>query len=215
MNTIKTSKIINPFKGKALLIYMLIVGCYLLGGCKEKTELSDDLKTVNDTSELTENISLEFVKKGDSKNLKRQAYKEVGYEIKTISAIEFLERNGENVSSEDIEELKKESVFILDITSLSKSTRSPFSLDQCTLDKEKAIEYFSFKLEDKIHIKQSGQSFRPTGSHFERDFGLSDRLRVVMFFKNVDLNESLEFIYQDYLFGAHELIFSFEQNKLG
>ena len=215
MNTIRTSKLINSFKGVKPLICVMIIGCYFLCSCKEKTELTDDLEAVNDSSELEESFSLKFVKKGDDKNHKRQAYKEVGYEVKTISAIEFLEIEGENISSDDMDELKKESVFILDITSLSKSSRSPFTLKQCSLNKEKAIEYFSFKLEDKIHVKQNGESFQPTGSHFERDFGLSDRLRVILFFKNVDLNQSLEFFYQDNLFGAGKLNFIFEQNNLG
>ncbi|MEX2482917.1 MAG: hypothetical protein WED10_00055 [Brumimicrobium sp.] len=203
----------TPYYRENTFIYVIIISCFFLGSCQEPDKSPEKLKSVADKGDLQKKREIEFIKGKESKYNKRKIYKEVGYEVKPISAIDFLERKGESIAPDDIEQLKKESVFILDISSLSTSKRTPFSLEQCTLDKETAIEHFAFNLEKEVQVKQGAKIFQPTGSHFERDFGVSDRLRVVFFFKDLSLNKSFEFIYIDRLFGAQELNFIFEQNK--
>lgn len=202
-----------PYHRMNVFMYTMIITCFFLGSCDESEKPPKTPKSVADKGDLEKKREIEFIKASKNKNHKRKAHKEVGYEVKPISAIDFLERKGESIDPKDMDHLKRESAFILDISSLSASKKSPFSLEQCALEKEKAIEYFAFNLEKEIWAKQDDKIFQPTGSHFERDFGLSNRLRIVFFFKDLDLNKPFEFLYQDQLFGAKELNFIFEQNK--
>lgn len=147
-------------------------------------------------------------------NESRLTYKEVGYTIKYVSALDFLERKGTIVEKEDIPSLEKETVIMVEFTSLNRGKKSPFDLQQCRYEKSKAIEFLAFQMEKNIMISQRDSIYTPNGMHFERDFGISDRLRTVAFFKGFDPSQDFQVIFKDQLFGGGTLRFVFDKHKL-
>jgi|GEM_PF-3492094 len=147
--------------------------------------------------------------KGEVLSRDVKKYGELLVGVKHVSALKFIERTGQVVLEEDKESLKDESVFILEFKSLSAKERNPLNLPQCNLTFEEGIKHLSFDLENSITIEQGDSIFTANGSHFERDFSLSDRLRVIAFFKGINRNKEFNFSLNDEVFGGGKLNFRF------
>src|SRR5690554_2605822 len=132
---------------------------FFLGGC---SETENELGSINnDKGELESSYKIQinhFDSEPVSKNECKLKYKDVGYSVKFVPALDFLERKGTKVEKEDLPSLEKETVVMIEFTSLNQGKRSPFDLEQCIYDKSKAIEYFAFQLEKNIMITQNDRS---------------------------------------------------------
>ncbi|HZH87992.1 MAG TPA: hypothetical protein VFD78_02330 [Chitinophagaceae bacterium] len=145
-----------------------------------------------------------------SKDIKK--YGEIIVGVKHISALKFIEKTGRIIKKADRESLKNESVFIIEFKSLNEKQRNPLNLNQCKLSYEEGVKYLAFELENNIKILQDDSVFIARGSQFERDFSLSDRLRVITFFKGVNRKKEFNFLLNDMLFGGKQLNFHFSNH---
>ncbi|PHR46618.1 MAG: hypothetical protein COA32_10775 [Fluviicola sp.] len=185
----------------------------LLFSCQDNNS-TDYLTSTEDKPENDQNFNEQewILKDGEvlSKDIKKYGSLLVG--IRHVGALEFLEKSGRSVEESDKESLKDESVFIVEFKSLSAKERNPLNLPQCNLGFEEGVEHLAFELEKSIKIKQGDSIYTPNGSHFERDFSLSDRLRIITFFKGVNRNKEFNFLLNDELFGGGQLYFRFRNH---
>lgn len=192
----------------SLKYYILfIVFIALLFSCQDD---NSNLSVVEDIETDQQFNAQEWIlKDGEvlSKDIKKYGDLLVG--IKHIRALEFLEKSGKTVQENDRESLQNETVFIVEFKSLSTKERNPLNLPQCNLTFEEGIKHLSFDLENSITIEQGDSIFTANGSHFERDFSLSDRLRVITFFKGINTKKEFNFSLNDEVFGGGKLNFRF------
>jgi len=191
------------------LKYLWISIFILLLACKSKnhqdSESHEKTGVVLADSSKKEQLAGGYTfRKKDSKQENSFVFGQAKFSARMVSSKVFLERKGiEKTIDEKKGDIEDEYIIILDIQSLSQKTKSPFELDQCQKEKSSAIQSFSFTYKKNISLVSSENKYFPAGVHFERDFGLSDRIRLLCFFSGVDDHEDrFELHLNDRLFGA-------------
>lgn len=67
---------------------------------------------------------------------------------------------------------------------------------------EDAVKYMAFTIEKDFTVVTSSNDTIPcSGVNFERNFKIAPFKRVLLYFNNINPNENIKLIYQDYLFG--------------
>ncbi len=67
---------------------------------------------------------------------------------------------------------------------------------------EDAVKYMAFTIEkDFTVVTSSNDTIQCSGVNFERNFKLAPFKRVLLYFNNINPNDHIKLIYQDYLFG--------------
>lgn len=186
-------------------------------GCSQNSERisSDSTDLIKSDTNNTTSTSEDYDLARGRRELKDHfIYGEIRYSAALITSRKFLERKGTSLPQDEIDDLKNEYVLILDLKSISQKSRSPFDLEQCQLPKDKAIKRFSFDFENLIYITSPKERIFPSGSHFERDFGLSDRIRLVCFFTLNSNSDNYTLHINDQLFGAGERIIELKKPEL-
>lgn len=196
---------------KPILYILTILPSILFFSCNEENENKKLMDNDHgNTVEFTSNDW--FLKDGEVMSRDTKKVKDVLIGARHVSAIDFLENKKKKPKQEDIISLREETVLILEFKSLNKTHRNPLNLDQCLMSYEKGIEHLSFGLEEYVEIIQNDSTYQANGSHFERDFGLSDRLRIVMFFKGINRKEDFKLSLNDAVFGGGLLNFHFTES---
>jgi hypothetical protein len=195
---------------KFCIVFSLIV--FFFTSCSNQEEASFDASNQSreNNVDLTDYEKLHWQLNAYEKPSQRvQKIGEVLIGVKYTSALNFIERTGRKDDALDEEKIKDETVFFLEFKSLNISKKDPLLLNQCELNYEEAVKYLSFELEKQIQIEQNGKIFSPNGLHFERDFNVSDRMRVIAFFKGVQTEQDFKFLLDDKLFGGGRVDFPF------
>tara|TARA_B100000508_G_scaffold137355_2_gene131769 strand:+ start:74189 stop:74803 length:615 start_codon:yes stop_codon:yes gene_type:complete len=196
---------------KPILYILTISPLILFISCNEgnqnKELISEDH---GNTAEFTSNDW--FLKEGEVMSRDTKKVKDVLIGARHVSAIDFLKNSNKKAKPGDLKSLREETVLILEFKSLNKKHRNPLNLDQCVMPYEKGIEHLSFNLDESVEITQDDSVYMANGTHFERDFGLSDRLRIVMFFKGINRKEDFKLSLNDVVFGGGLLNFHFTES---
>lgn len=121
----------------------------------------------------------------------------VHFVFKEIDALSYLERSGSQVAEADKKDLSDESVFMLEYQ-LSDG-KSPKESPSIQLSPDQMTQYFMGNIIDDFSVSQGKQSFKANGVQYDGEIG--NKLRVVFFFKGVDIMEKFEINYHDRLFG--------------
>ncbi|AXT18309.1 hypothetical protein D7030_08385 [Flavobacteriaceae bacterium AU392] len=80
---------------------------------------------------------------------------------------------------------------------------------------ENAVKYMAFSIEkDFSVVTSSNDTIQCSGVSFERNFKLAPFKRLLLYFNNVDPNETIKLIYQDQLFGNGIIKFNFNEIPL-
>lgn len=80
------------------------------------------------------------------------------------------------------------------------------------LNYENAIQYLSYDIKnDFCLVTKSQDTIKSNGVIFERTFGVTPVNRLLIFFSNVQSNQSVQLIYDDKLFGKGVLKFNFKE----
>ena len=197
----------NKYSADVILLLLF------LGSCKN--EGPEEHAAKDNFSEAFEQEAPDPVWKYESEMQSQVIHRfgEVSYIAKFLPALEFLARKKEKVAENDKKDLETESVILLEFSSRKQSVADVLKLKQCALDYEKAIEYLSFRIESDMHVEQEGKIFTPTGTHFEREFNLSSRKRVLCYFKNIDPKKEFKLVFHDKLLGAGILKYTFEHKE--
>ena len=200
----------SRLKFRSLFAYLGII--VLLASCKEENL---PVKEEDSLVEFSEKSTPDPVWKLETDQTTRvsHVFRQVKYQAKVLPALEFLKRKGEQVATGDKADLAKESVILLEFSSLKQSTADVLKLEQCKLDYEKAIEHLSFSIESDLHIEQKGQVIHPNGIQYEREFNISSKKRILCYFSGVDLESDFKLILNDELFGAGILKYNLKNER--
>lgn len=78
-----------------------------------------------------------------------------------------------------------------------------------------AVKYMAFTIKkDFMVVTQSNDSIRCAGVLFERNFKVAPFKRALLYFNNINPNDNIKLIYQDYLFGNGIIKFDFKGNPI-
>ncbi|PHR44320.1 MAG: hypothetical protein COA32_15005 [Fluviicola sp.] len=136
---------------------------------------------------------------------------DVGYSIKAISALDFLEKQGKKIDENDIDELHNESVIIMEFKSLT--SKDVTDLAQIKLTDDDLMMYLSGSFNQNIHCIQEGKTQIPSGAQLDGSLRIDSKIKILLFGLNIDLSKPFELEYFDAIFGAGKMIFEFNENK--
>lgn len=163
----------------------------------------DDL--MNNDSFRTYLSSKPYVERGKKKE------EEISFSTSVVGALDFLSRKGKKVDKADEEQLKKESVVILEM-GLMQQHKSIFESKRNSLNKDKTMEYLIGTITNDVSIEQDGLTFYPTGHQYENSFGAHNKIRIYFFFKDLKKEKEYRITYHDRLFGSGLINFSMNKN---
>lgn len=179
-------------------LVIAIISILSITSCSEKTE---SMNYSEDIGNLKEDILgasiLEHEQGIDVQTIK---IKGIEYHYSMVSALDFVQRSGNTVASEDLEDLEKESVVIFEFTT-DKATQSAFESAEMKLEKDDAIQYLMSGISNDFVIKQDGTEFKPAGCNYEGQIGEQNKIRVMFFMNGLDKNDPFTIEYYDQLFG--------------
>ena len=141
----------------------------------------------------------------------RKLVNAVGYSVSLVRALDFLDRKGERVAEEDKADLSREAALILE-TELKEGHRDIFDSPRMTLSKDDAIQYLVGKISEDVMIYQDTKEFKPTGVSYEGALGNKNKMRVILFFRDLDLNKKMRVSYYDRLLGSGIINFGVNNN---
>jgi hypothetical protein len=139
-------------------------------------------------------------------------FNDVLYSVSVIPATEFLQRKGERVAPEDRKSLSQETVLMLEFA-LADSQKDIWKYTGMRLSDEDAAQYLTGQLAADIVIEQGGKEWQPTGSSFEGRNGAVNKIRVQLFFGNIDCKQPLKVRLYDQLFGAGLIKFGINERQ--
>lgn len=78
-----------------------------------------------------------------------------------------------------------------------------------------AVKYMAFTIEkDFTVVTSSNDTIQCSGVNFERNFKIAPFKRVLLYFNNINPNDNIKLLYQDYLFGNGIMKFNFNETPL-
>lgn len=126
----------------------------------------------------------------------------IKFQFKTISALNFIERTGQRVYEDEKHEINNESVIIFEISD-TNSINNIFEHPKMVFSQDDAVQYLTCQLATDLKIVQGGKTFSPNGVQYEGVMGAtSNIIRVITFFKGIDLEKEYTIEYNDQLFDA-------------
>src|SRR3989338_3245114 len=136
----------------------------------------------------------------DEKEISNQStIHQIRYSIDVLSALEFLNRRGEEPDPNDVADLRRESVLILEMESTEELQEIFFS-SRMQMDKEDAIKYLIGEISNDLVLKQGENEYSATGLQY--DGMLKNKLRLFLFYKDIDVHAAIHVSFYDRLFGA-------------
>ncbi|MCK8482231.1 hypothetical protein [Psychroserpens algicola] len=80
---------------------------------------------------------------------------------------------------------------------------------------EDAVKYMSFQIEkDFTVITSSNDTIKCSGALFERNFKVAPFKRALLYFNNINPDDTIKLIYQDQLFGNGTIKFNFSETPI-
>ncbi len=146
------------------------------------------------------------------------------YSVQTLNEIEFqmkfvpddlqILNSNEELDQNLYEELKQEykniAFFTLDIKTKNSSDLLKYNL----VEQEEyfqRIEYYSFRIKNDLYLATETDTIHPILYHFERDYGLTPRVKVNLAFESQDSIFNDKIIYYDRIFNKDYIYFSFDE----
>lgn len=180
--------------------YVIFLVAMIFFGCSDEQEpnsgsfKSDELTAISDS--LVPLSKKGKVQIGSPGNINTKGIK---YTFKEVTALDYLNRKGEKVAENDVEDLEKESVFMLEFKS-KENAKSIKDSPLLQLSENELGQYLVGKVNDDFKIKQGGKTFTPSASLFEGIVG--NKIRVSFFLTDIDLSKKFEIEYYDRVFGG-------------
>lgn len=138
----------------------------------------------------------------DGSNIQTKTVKGIRFSFAAISALDFLARNNKIPTDADAEELKDETVIIVELSDTNQY-HSVFKNIHATLGKDEMIQYLVGDFVNDFWLTQNGKRINPNGIQYEGTVGANEnKIRILTFFKGVDIRENYTIQYTDQLFDA-------------
>lgn len=181
----------------------------LFGACTSKNkELVDTQVQTTKSLQAGNKIESKNIQE-ESKNKKKlqQWINQVSYEVKYMTALEFLQRKGAQIEPADLEKLEKEQVVLFEIKS-NDPNKGIWEDIRMKMSKEEAINYLGAGISNDFQITQNKKDILPNDVSFEGILGQKNRLRCVFFFTEVNLKKDFDIRFYDRLFEAGMMRFN-------
>lgn len=178
-----------------ILFFALIVGCSEQLPSREHSYATD--KGDNASTAIVTNGS---VSSTEITNSGQKTMDNIIYQVQLMPALDYLRRKGETVAQSDINDLKKESVAILQIA-LTDKHKDILGENQLQLPKEDALMYLSDQISQDLQITQNRKDVMPYGVRFDGHVGATNQVKVHLYFKDLKLNQPMKVMLYDRLFG--------------
>ena len=158
---------------------------------------------VGDNTNLNKTEDL-FLAESKTKDFK--IVRGIKFQFKAISAVDFLFRTNRKVNKEEKLEVSEESIIIFELRDTNEF-KNIFEHPSMVLSQDDAVQYLCGKLISDLKIEQDNTVFSPNGIQYEGVMGATNnRIRVLAFFKGIDLKEEYIIKYNDQLFDAGLII---------
>lgn len=188
--------------------YLLLILPFLFC-CSEDPKDQLFIEDIGDGKNLTEQEKLELSKYESDQSAGRTLSKVVNginFQFKAIRAVDFISRTGQRVSEKDEKELMDESVFIFELAD-TNSFKNIFEHPSMVLSQDEVVQYFCGKLSSDLKIEQGNVTYIPNGIQYEGVMGATNnKIRVLTFFKGIDLQKEYIIKYNDPVFNAGLII---------
>lgn len=184
----------------SIIIMTVFAGSTLIScsGISSSDEYSESMKLSGNQSE--ENTVFAAAENSNERKV-AETHNDVRYKIDLLSAKDFIERKGERVAKSDVQKLKKESVLILEMH-VNDRVKSALESSKMVMSKEDAVSYLMSGIIKDVTIGQKKETFKPYEVLYDGHLTGANKLRVFLFFQDVDLNKTSKIQFYDRLFGA-------------
>lgn len=174
--------------------------------CLALTACSDSQMQVGDRATITGQVSSRnAVQKTQVVNQKKgsieKSYEDISYSADLISAFEFIERRGEKPAEADRKDLENESVVIFEM-SCNEGVSSIFESKKIKMSQEDATAYLMDNVGKDFTVVQGEKEHTPHTVLYDGHLTGANKIRVFLFFNELEKNEKSQFKYYDRLFGA-------------
>lgn len=182
------------------LIYIVPFLCCFCTKAPEEMEYKKDA-----TNDTVVNISEElYIEKGHVSNYKIS--KGIKFQFKSMTAVNFLNGKLKTVSEQTKKEVASESVVIFEISD-TNSFKNLFEHASMQYSQDDAVQYLCGQLVNDIIIEQGGKTFTSNGLQYEGVMDANNnRIRMIIFFKGIDLQKQYTLKYNDRLFDTGLII---------
>lgn len=194
---------------KSRLIFPFLIVWILFSCDNEKIELKPAESYFQENAEKEGCVYLSSKSIVDENGNKKT--EEIKYSMGVVSATEFVHKKKKNISQNELNKLKKESVAILEFE-LIEEHKTIYEAKRNPLGKDRTIEYLIGAIKNDITIDQNGTTYIPNDLLFENSFSKQNRIRLYFFFTGVNLNEEMKIMYHDRLYGAGLINFRINKN---
>lgn len=138
---------------------------------------------------------------GDN-TIQTKTVKGIRFSFAAISALDFLARNNKIPTAADAEDLKEETVIIVELSDTNQF-HSVFNNVHATLSKDEMIQYLVGDFVNDFWLTQNGKRINPNGIQYEGIIGANEnKIRVLTFFTGINIQENYTIQYTDKLFDA-------------
>ena len=125
----------------------------------------------------------------------------VQYKADFMPALKFLKRKGEVVAETDKAGLRKEAVLLLEMQ-VNEGVKNIFDSKQLQLNNQEATEYLMGAVAKDITLTQGKNEFEANAVQYDGNLSGANKLRVFLFYTDIDANKETKIKYYDRLFGA-------------
>ena len=188
-------------KNRCLCAIYLIT---LLFSCNQKNHISN------------EEIVFNFKNQNWESNRITQFINDINYSATEVPLNYYLLKNLDgNIAKVDSVSTLNQRERIIEFEFQHVENSDLLQSQHTNLNYEDAIKYIAFKLEKDFKVITSSNDTIPCiGAHFERNFKVAPYKKLILYFNNINPNESLKLVYNDYLFNNGVLKFNFQEKPI-
>ncbi len=133
---------------------------------------------------------------------------EVNYNTSILKASDYLKRKNIHLSVSEKQELKSESVLIYQMM-LEENGKKLLEINSNWKSQDEKKQYLIGNIVNDIQIFQNGKLFKPVGHFFEDHNNSGSVLRILFYFKKLDLKQPMRVLVNDKLINNGLINFSF------
>ena len=183
---------------KGHFIIPIVFLAFILACEKSTPEVSNDVKWNSNKEEDSSDTELISEGKGKARS------GSLRFKADLISAVDFIKLRGEVPAQEDLAQLAKEHVVILEVED-AKATTGIYSSKRLLLSKEDLSSYMMAGITNDLIVIQGDETYLAHSTLFDKDIGTTaggNTLRVFLFFNDLDDSKPFDIQFNDRLFGT-------------
>lgn len=200
-------------RGLFQILILIFVNVSITSSCSSERGHEDDLINNDRGLKLSDPPkSYELInEEQEYKLFDRRSYKDISYSVLVISAQDFLKEKNIKPSKDDENDISKEAVVILELSSLSgkKLTKNK----QLDLSHDQMMTYYSGNVSQHIRCIQNDSIHQVSGVQLDGSMRIDNKIKLLVFGLKIDLNSPFQIDFFDAAFGAGKITFQFNKDN--